>query len=247
MDPLFNAEDLANTRSSKSNTVLILSIGIVLGVLISAGIAVYIFRQAVFFTAIPTVTTSALSFPNPSTQKSPDLKVNILLPKKLVSQEYYLLINKITNGLTQAITNNDATLLPLMDAIKKKSSVGDYTSGFFDLIVQAKNEIKKNNDLLAMTRTDIAAMQKVNDESVKDQDIHTQTAVFLTSGSAFTQAFADYLASLNETLSGSIPTQSLLDKLATQVTSLGTSGTAFQAELAALLTLIREKNGANTP
>lgn len=246
MDPTFNAEGLANARSAKSNAVLIL-IGIVLGILMSAGVAVYVFRQAVFFTAIPTVTTSALSFPNPSTQKPPDLKVNILLPKKLVSQEYYLLINKITNGLTQALANNNATLLPLMNAIKQKSSVGDYSHGFFDLVFQAKGEIKKNNDLLAAARTDIAAMKKVNGESVKDQDIYAQTNAFLVSGDTFVQAFADYLATLNETLSGSIPTQSLLDKLATQVTSLGTAGTAFQTELKTLLALIKEKDQASAP
>lgn len=243
MDTVPSVEDTTNTRGIKSKTVFVPIAGVVVGVLIGAGIVAYLFRNAVFFT-VPT-NTSALSYPD---QKVPDLnqKTNILLPKKLVGEDYYLLINKIADELKQVGINNNTTILPLMNTIKQKSAARDFNS-FFDLIVQAKGEIKKNNDLLATTREDIAAFKKVNDETISDEEIHNQTTILLTSSDTFVQAFTDYFALLNETLSGSIPTQNLLDKLTEQIISLGSAGSSVQSELNALLILIQQKNKIQTP
>lgn len=236
-----------NVSSTRGKTILILIIGVVVGLFISAGVAFFFFKDAIFFMTPSTENIGTLSYPDPSGQKVPDLdlKSNILLPKKLVGEDYYLLINKIADGLKQVGTNNVSTLVPLMDAIKQKSAARDF-NGFFDLITQAKGEIKKNSDLLAVTRQDIAAMKKVTAETIKDVDIRKQTDVLLVSSDIFVQAFTDYFAILNDVLSGSVPTQSLLDKLSAQVTSLGKAGTSVQAELNALLTLIGQKNKAAT-
>ena len=245
MDPTFDIEDPMNTRGTKSNVVVISIIGVAVGMLIGAGIMMYISRDAVFFTAPSTENVGVLSYPD---QKAPDViqKTNILLPKKLVSKDYHLLINKILNELNQVETNNNATLLPLMNSIKQKSAAGDF-NGFFDIVIKAKSEIKKNNDLLATASADIAALRKVNGESIKDQDIYAQTASFLTSGDALVQTFTDYFSILNETLSGSIPTQSLLDKLNEKITSLRDAGASFQSEFDALLALMQQKMNAGTP
>ncbi|MEK7094160.1 MAG: hypothetical protein AAB903_02350, partial [Patescibacteria group bacterium] len=129
MDPTFDIEDPMNTRGTKSNVVVISIIGVAVGMLIGAGIMMYISRDAVFFTAPSTENVGVLSYPD---QKAPDViqKTNILLPKKLVSKDYHLLINKILNELNQVETNNNATLLPLMNSIKQKSAAGDF-NGFF--------------------------------------------------------------------------------------------------------------------
>ena len=241
-------ENAPSTQGTRGRTVLILSVGVVIGLLISAGAVFFFFKDAIFFMTPSMVNTGSLSYPNPSNQKVPDLnlKTNILLPKKLVGEDYYLLINKIADELTQIGTNNVSTLVPLMDAIKQKSIARDF-NGFFDLVAQAKNEIRKDSDLLVVTRQDIAAMKKVNDTTVKDADIRNQTNVLLNASDVFVQAFTNYFAILDETLSGSVPTQSLLDKLSAQVTTLGKSSSSVQSELNALLTLMGQKNKETTP
>ncbi|MDO8593792.1 MAG: hypothetical protein Q7R59_02760 [bacterium] len=235
MNPVLGVE----THTKK--TVLMLIVGAVVGILISAGIMAYLFRDSVVLT-IPATNTGALSYPD---QKVPDVKTNILLPKKLVSEEYYLLVNKIIAELNQAVMNNNATILPLMNTIKEKSVAQDF-AGFFDLVFQARGEIKKNNDLLITARTDIATLRKVNDGG-SNADIYNQTAVFLNSGDMFAQAFADYFSILNETLSGPVPTQALLDKLTEKIASLRSTGASFQTELNTLLVLIKQKYETSTP
>ena len=236
---------MASAGSTKGKIVLVSIVGVVAGALIGAGITAFLFRDALFFN-IPTMTNvDAPSYPD---QKTPDSKTSILIsiPEKLVGEDYNLLINKIVNGLNQVRISNNTTLLTLFDTIKQKNSARDF-NGIFDLVIQARGEIKKNNDLLAAAREDIVAMKKVNNEGIKDADIRRQTVIFLTSGDTFVQAFTDYFATLNETLSGSIPTQSLLNKLTEQITSLDSDSSSFKSELSALLAVIQQKDKTRTP
>ncbi|MCX6788038.1 MAG: hypothetical protein NT108_02670 [Candidatus Kaiserbacteria bacterium] len=248
MNPTSDFENPVNNDGSKRKTILIPIIGVLVGALIGAGIVAYLFRDSVFFSAPVTIPLSTLSYPDPNAQKVPDinLKSNILLPKKLVGEEYYLLINKIVDELRQVGTNNTTILIPLMDAIKQKSVSKDFV-GLFDLVVQAKSEIKKDMDILMTTREDIIAMKKVTDTTVSDTDIQTRTNALLASGDVFVQTFIDYFSVMNETLSGSIPTQSLLDRLSQQVASLGKDGSVVQTEMNKLLTIIKQKNDAVAP
>lgn len=229
---------------ASKNKILFIVVGAVLiGILIGAVALSFFFRDAVFLN-IPTTNNGILSYP--IDQKVPDLKTNILLPKKLVNEDYYLLINKIVNELNQVGTNNNTILLPLMNAIKQKSVTKDFSS-LFDLIIQARNEVKKNNDILATAKKDIADFKKVNDETTSDADVRNQTTLFSASGNAFIREFSDYFALINETLSGSVPTQELLNKLAEKVVSLRSAGSSFQSELDALLTLMKQKIQTDTP
>ena len=246
MDPVSSFENTmgANNSITKSRVVLISIIGVVAGVLIGAGVMAFLFRDALFFNIPVTTNIDIPSYPD---QKTPDSKTDILIsiPEKLVGADYNLFINKVVNGLNQVGINNSTIILPLFDAIKQKSSARDF-GGLFDLIIQARGEIKKNNDLLATTLGDISSLKKVNNETVSDADIRGQTTVFLTSGDAFAQAFIGYFATLNETLSGLVPTQALFDKLAGQITSLRDAGSSFKSELDTLLTVIQQKDKTST-
>ena len=221
-------------------------IGILIGLIIGAGITFYFFQDAVFFN-IPKTETATLSYPNPDAQKVPDinLKNSIILPKSIVGEEYYTLINKVVDDLRTVGNNNVSTLVPLLDSIKQKSTARDF-SGFFDLVTQAKNEITKNTTLLGTTRGDIANLKKINDSTVKDADVRDKTNVLLASSDVFVQEFLSYFALVNETLSGSFPTQSLLDRLTAQVTTLGNAGATVQNDLNTLLSTIKQKNESTT-
>ena len=233
-------ENVASTGNTKGKIVLVSIVGAVAGVLIGAGTMAFLFQDALFFNIPAMMNIDAPPYPD---QKTPDSKTNITfqIPEKLVGGNYNPLVTKIVNGLNQVGINNNATLLPLFKTIQQKSTARDF-NGIFDLIIQARGEIKKNNDLLAAALEDIAALKKVNDETVRDADIRRQTAIFLTSAGTFVQAYTDYFATLNETLSGSIPTQALLDKLTGQITSLRDAGSSFRLELNNLLAIIQQKN-----
>lgn len=240
---MYGVENTADTRGIKSKAVFVSVAGVV-GALIGAGIMAFLFRDALFFTIPSTMNIDVPLYPD---QKTPDSKSDILLliPEKLVGADYYLLINKVVNELNQVGINN-ATFIPLFDAIKQKNAARDF-GGIFDLIIQAKGEIKKNNDLLAITREDITVLKKVSDETVRDADIRKQTDVFLTSADIFVQAYTNYFTILNETLSGSVPTQALFDRLAGQIISLRDAGSSFRLELKSLIAITQQKNKTSTP
>lgn len=245
MDLLPGVGDTMSGRNLKNHTPLVYGIMILVGMLIGAGIVAFLFRDAVFLN-IPKTNIETLSYPNGQSQKVSNLKTNILLPKKLVSEDYYLLINKIVNELNQVVENNNTTILPLMNAIKQKSVAKDFGS-LFDLMIQARGEVKKNSDILVTTRGDIAVLKKVNADTTSDTDVRGQTAVFLTSGDTFVQAFEDYFALISETLSGSVPTQDLLNRLSEKGVLLSNTGSSFQSELDTLLTLMKQKIQTDTP
>ncbi len=246
MNNVTDVEKATGTHAMGGKVVFILTLGLAIGILMGSGAAVFFFRDAVFLNAPTTSDTSTLSYPNSSDRKAPILETLITLPKKLVSEDYSKLISKIVTELNQIGANNNMTIIPFMNTIKQKSSARDF-NGFFDLVAQAKNEIRKNNELLVTTREDIAALRKINDQSIKDESIRNQTSILLVSGDTFVQEFSDYFALLNETLSGTIPTQDLLNELAGQVTLLLKNGSSFQSELNALLTLMQQKNTTSTP
>ncbi len=218
-------------------------IGVVVGLIVGAGAMFYYYQNAVFFNS-PDIKIEGLSYPNPDAQKVPDinLKNRIVLPKSMVNEEYYTLINKIVDDLRIVGNNNVSTLIPLLETIKQKSAVRDF-NGFFDLITQAKNEIAKNTALLDETRIDIANLKKISDTSVKDADVRNKSDILLASSDVFVREFLSYFDLVNKTLSGSFPTQSLLDRLTSQVTIVGTSAVTVQNDLSALLATIKQKSG----
>ena len=224
MDGVTNGENVQGASGTKSNILLVSIVGVVVGMLIGAG---------------------AVAYPD---GKVPGLssRTNIVLPKKMVREEYYLLINKIISDLQRVGASNNETILPLISTIKQRSAAGNF-NGIIDLIIQAKSAIQKNTDLLAATSADIAALTKVNDASTSDADLRNQTVPFLVSADAFVRAFADYFSVLTETLSGSLPTQDLLNTLAEKVASVQNAGSSLQSELTTLLKLIDQKNKASMP
>lgn len=245
MEDAANAGD-SEVRNSKNNVLIAAIAGIIIGALLGVGAMFYFFRGSIFLNIPQVGNASQLSYP--PDQKAPTLNqgANIILPKKLVSENYYLLINKIVNELWRAGANNNDTILPLISTIKQRSAAQNF-NGIFDLIVQARSEIRKNIDLLTAMGADIAALQKENDANTGDTGLRSQTDSFLISADTFVRAFSDYYSTLNETLSGSIPTQNLLNTLADKITTLQSNGSSLQSELDSLLKLIDQKNKAGIP
>lgn len=252
MDPVLNAENSQNPAGWTKKFVIILIVAIMAGALMGAGAMFLLFRNtlqnAVIFNAPAPTATNNLSYPPVDDRKAFDATTtpNIVLSKELVGPSYFPLVGKIANELQLVGTNNISTLVPLMNSIKQKGIAGDF-NGFFNLVTQAKDEIKKNTAILAATHKDIAAMRVLNDQTVKDMDIHKQTNVLLDASDVFIQEFSGYFATLDETLSGSIPTQDLLDRLAHQVTIVQNAGSSMQAEFTALITLMQQKASSTKP
>ena len=245
MDGVTNSEGVQGASGTKSNILLVSIVGVVVGMLIGAGAVAYFFRGSIFLSIPGVEGSSALSYPD---GKVPGLssRTNIVLPKKMVSEEYYLLINKIISDLQRVGASNNETILPLISTVKQRSAAGNF-NGIIDFIIQARDEISNNSDLLATISRDIASLTKINETSTLDADLRNQTVPFLVSADAFVRAFADYFSVLNETLSGSLPTQDLLNTLSGKVTSVQNAGSSLQSELTTLLKLIDQKNKASMP
>src|SRR3989344_5881608 len=126
MDGVTNSEDIQGASGTKSNLVLVSIVGVVAGMLIGVGAMFYFFRGSIFLNVPEVGSANQLSYP--PDQQAPTLSqgANIILPKKLVSKDYYLLINKIVNELWQTGADNNGTILPLMSTIKQRSAAQNF-------------------------------------------------------------------------------------------------------------------------
>lgn len=242
-----DAQNDSENPVGKNIHVIAIVVSVLFGIGIGAGVVFYKFRNSVSLSIPQVQTTGALSYPA-GQQKLPSVRqrADIIVPKKLVTQDYYLLINKVVNELQQVQMDHNEKILPLMNEIKQKSGSQDF-NGLFDLIIQARSEIKGSSALLATTIADIASLKTANDAGTTDEDLHNETGSFLASANTFSAAFSAYLSTLNDTLSGSVPTQSLLDTLAGRIVALQKAGADLQSQLTTLLALIDQKDKAALP
>lgn len=231
-----------------SKNVLLIIIGILVGALImGAGVSVF-FKNAVPTPSLEelnkTVSTIQNEMPDPiaidTLIKTTKETTKILPPSGLVTEEYSVLINRILNTLNQAAINNNNEIVPLMKKLEEKGKSGDW-NGIFDLASDIKQKIGENKKLVASAQADIASLRTINDQTTIDDSLRTQTGTALTAANSLANAFNRYFDRLGEFLTGTIPTQDLINNLNANIVILTNAGKDSQEKFNILLETMHQK------
>lgn len=225
------------------NALLIIS-GILVGaILMGAAVSVY-FKNSPSAPSMEELSKTINTIQNktldPATTEAIETTTKILPPSGLVTEEYSILINRIVNTLNQAAKNNNDEIVPLMKKLEEKGKSGDW-NGIFDLASDIKQKIGENKKLVASAQADIASLRAVNDQATTDDSLRTQTGTALTAADSFANAFNRYFDRLGEFLTGTIPTQDLINNLNADIVILTNAGKDFQEKLNTLVDTMQKK------
>lgn len=151
-------------------------------------------------------------------------RANIPVPKSYASATYTTALNA-TLRETALIAASSTELAQLLLTINNKSLQHDYT-GFFDLIVQAKAQVGIQSSRVARLGQDITALNVAN-QNTSDPRTKSQTIDLVKQGQSLQTALQSYTDTLNQMLSGSVPTAEQVQSLKDQATTLEPLATNF--------------------
>lgn len=156
---------------------------------------------------------------------------NIPVPKAYASAEYTLALNATLRS-TALIAASSTELAQVLLTINNKSLQHDY-SGFFDLIVQAKAQVATQHERVAVLGQDLTALGAAN-QSTTDATTKSQTTELIAQGQALQAALQAYTDTLDQLLSGSVPTPAQIQSVQDQATALQSVALSFAAASKAL-------------
>lgn len=235
-----NDTEFNDTNSSNKKIILITIAGFLIGTVIGGVGVAFLFRNTLRFQVPNPEEINQLKLSNRQ-QSTQITKVNILIPKELVTKEYYQLLNSIVDGINTIAVENNEILLPLMNSVKEKSVRRDF-SNILNEIFDIRDEIKKINTILFLVQKDINSLDVVNNKDNINETVREYTTTIIGSADTLTDAYANYIQTLSIIFSGPVPTQELLDKLTGDMLLLTKANTKFKSDINSLLKAIsREK------
>mgnify|MGYP000314279642 CR=1 FL=1 len=226
---------ILNEVGSNKKTILIIIVVFILGVIIGSIGAAFLFRNALYFQVPNTKGIEKITFNRG--QNVPQIKVNILIPKNLATEEYYKSLNSVVNGINAIAIENNKKLLPLMNTVKEKSTQGDF-SNIIDVIFNVRNEIEKISTMLVSVQEDINNLYNANNKNTINESVSRKTTKIIESANILTNAYTDYLQTLRTTFSGKVPTQDLLNELTYNMKLLTNANTKFKSDVDSLLKIL---------
>lgn len=148
----------------------------------------------------------------------------IPVPKTYASPEYAAALNASLRDVA-TIAASSSELTTLLTTINNQSLEHNY-NGFFDLIVQAKAMVATQSDRVAHFGQDLSILAVAN-QSTTDAVTKSATQDLVEAGTTLQQGLQTFTASLNELLSGSVPTAAQVEALKEQATSLESQAASF--------------------
>ncbi|MEK7109223.1 MAG: hypothetical protein AAB919_02195 [Patescibacteria group bacterium] len=239
-------------------TFLIFLIGLVAGLGASVLLVFYLFRsdagQALVRSYMiteekwPDVTAlveQSIGTTSPSAaMRALNVPIVIAVPKAYATQEYGAALNGAVNDL-QAIASSTNELGPLLVQLNNQSLGGDFT-GFFDLVVKAKILVAGQQTTSARLSQHLTALAAANQQT-SDAITKSLTQALLQSGQIVPPALNEYLATLDQVLSGSVPSAALIQDIGAKAKTFSGTLAAFGSDLQKLLSRFGQSAGAGTP
>ena len=180
----------------------------------------------------PTVVTDTTQAPLPATLTSTTTPVVVAVPKTYATKSYSDAINSVVQNFN-AVDDSYGRLVPLLLTINNKSLAHDY-SNFFDLIVQAKALVSQTQSLTVTFSQSISSLSSANQQT-SDATTKSQTFQLVSDGSALGSASQTFLTTVNDVLSGSVPSGQQIQTLNDQAKSLGDALTKFNTTAKSIL------------
>lgn len=235
---IFNNTPENAPEGARDKLALITTSGFLAGVIVGGIVVAFFFKDALRFDIPTPEEIGVLSFP--AERQIPLTETDILLPRELVTEEYYTLLNDIINGINSVAVTNNETLVPLMNAVQEKGMQGDYAD-LFNTILRVRGEIDMIGNALVSVQENINELERVNNKDVSNQVVHDATATFVNSGYALMGAYIDYLQTLTAMFSGQVPSQELVSQLNENIDLMTSANAQFESNLNSLLRTIKDQ------
>lgn len=237
----------APARTKAWHIWLALFAGVVIGVLFTLGIT---WQWQGVFQQGPQWPTVELKEPKPQDigERIPEVpglqnidiqKETFATPKSSVSQAYHESFNALVKAADAIQTLNNEKLTPVLSQMNEKNTAGDY-SGFFDLIVQAKELNQTQRGILNGFRSELDRLRIANQRTT-DAAINTETARFIIAGTEFHEAFIRYATVIDTLLNGKPPDQKTLQELQASVDAINQASKTFGDALTGLFKAIQQR------
>ena len=136
-------------------------------------------------------------------------------------------------------------LLPLLLTINNKSLTHDYTN-FFDLIAQSKLLIAQEKTLTIQFSQAISALASAN-QVTTDATTKSQTLTLVSQGGALASASQAFLSTMDQVLSGSVPSAEQIATLNTQAQGFGAAVTQFSTTAREIFVRFGQVSTTTTP
>lgn len=185
-----------------------------------------------------------ISDTNPFTQTEQQQAMNIRpvrinISQSIVSQKYNDLMQNVVNAGNNIAKNNNEVIYPIMLNLKSRTRTADWQA-VFDTILDAREAIRANLQLVATMRDSTYELRTENISTTKDAGVSQKTQVFAQAALDNAAAYESYLATLTKFVSGSVPTKELAAELNQKIAALFPAQRDFQAKTNALFAAIDE-------
>jgi hypothetical protein len=227
-------------------TILIFLIGVVVGAALAVVALILLLRTDAIQSFIrdsmvaaqkwPDVTTlleQSGGTPTPQQTKTAqeffNTPLSIKVPAADGTPEYALNLTALINDL-QAIASSTNELGPILLQMNTQSLGGNF-NGFFDLVVKAKTLVAQQKALSAQFAQHLTALN-VSNQKTPDVVTKSLTQAMLSAGQPVPTDFNAYLATLDQLLSGSVPSAALIQDMGAKANvfsgDLSTFGSSMQ-------------------
>ncbi len=159
-------------------------------------------------------------------------KLSVVVPSSEGTAEYAVALNGLFADL-QAIASSTNQLGPLLVQMNSQSLSGDFT-GFFDLVYRAKVLVAQQKAISAQFSQHLTALSAAN-QKTPNAVTRSLTQALLAAGQPVPVDFNSYLSTLDQLLSGSVPSAALIADMGAKAGVFSKDLEVFGASLQQLL------------
>lgn len=229
---------------------LVFVLGILVGLIVAVPGALFLLRSSFGQSIVRSYIVQPQSWPDVTTlvqqsggtltpaqqqilQEVLTTSLGIKVPTQYASAEYANALNNVFGDL-QKIATSTNELGPVLIQMNNQSLAGNF-NGFFDLVVKAKLLVAEQKGISTNLAQDLSSLASAN-AKVNDAVTRSLTETFLADSTEAPRDLNAYLASLDQILSGSVPSVGQIDDMGAKATvftkDLSVMGGSFQKILA---------------
>ncbi len=173
------------------------------------------------------------------TQNVTKPSITIQNQEPIAGKEYYTALNNSISDI-KAITATNNKLTPILTELSNQNQQKNYTN-FFNLVINVKTLTKEGTVINNKLNKDIQSLSEAS-STVRDQQVKTETVIFIKTGENYNKTLNTYLLSVNNLLNGHIPTQEEIAALKDNVNNLTIAASTFSDQTKFLLDLLSRKS-----
>lgn len=219
---------------------LVFLLGLIIGVIVVGVVGILFLQSATGQTWLVAQSVARQQWPDLSTVAEQttgsstvatqllNTPITLSIPTKYATASY---ADALTNTLRdmQALATSSDQLGQLLVEMNTRSLSGNF-NGFFDLVVAAKSLEAQQKTIITQFSQHISALNSAN-QTTPDAQTKVTTQTLVDQAPTLSQDLNDYLAAVDQILSGSVPTAADIQALSTAATKFSDDSKTFSDAL----------------